>query len=172
MKRKSLFSFLIGFICLFLVGCNPHHVDNQGYIYIGESYTIREYISEETFTIATIVFDDFTAEEINEDDVLIVETLTIIPERALQLTQNDFLLEAAYESHYNDDLRRKTDIEYNIKKNQYDIFSKEITDQTTYNFCFVIPIKNEYHRYDEKGYGIGLLVMHKIRLVVSINGTL
>lgn len=169
MKRKGLFSFLIGFICLVLVGCNPHHDDNREGLSIGDSYTIKEYISgEDSVALVTVLFDDCYAEELDKDYVLIIETVTLTPVRTLQLTQDNFLLEVDYERYDSNNPRRKSSIKYNIKKNQYDIFSQEITDSTTYHFCFVIPIQRGRYRYDEVR--IWLFVFNEIRFsVIRIN---
>ena len=166
MTRKRLISFLIGFICLFLVGCNPHHDDSREILYIGDSYTINEYISGVGYAdLVTILYDDCYAEELDEDYVLIVETVTIIPGTSLQLTQDNFVLGVGYESYDSNHPRRKSSIKYNIERNQYDIFSKEITDSTTYHFCFIIPIQHDSCRYDE--IGIQLIVFNRIRLSVT-----
>lgn len=121
-NRKFVFG-VIFFLCL-LTSCSPHSI-NPDVINLNESCNI--YNGDEL--LATVSYDDFYSEKMSDQGnlALIVETLTITPMKTIRLLTNDFLLAPMYENYSNDDEKYKSSIEYNIEKNQYDIFENEIS---------------------------------------------
>lgn len=160
MKRERLIWILFVFAFLFMVGCGPS-AENPDTIHLGESCEI--YMNGEC--IATVSYDDYYAESLVEqaDSVLIVETITITPASSIQLYRNDFLLGLGYEFYNSDEDRYQTSVEYNIEKNQYDIFEKEVNEDITYQFCFIVPKERNGTRYDQVG--VSFHIFHRYVLV-------
>lgn len=114
--------------------------------------------------LTVVTYDDFYTVNIleQEDYVLIVETITITPINSIQLRKEDFLLGLGYETYSNCD-RYQSSIDYNIEKNQYDIFNQEVSEKVTYHFCFIVPkVKNDIS-YDQVL--VSFLIFHNYLLV-------
>lgn len=160
MKIERLICILCGFIFLFIVGCGPS-AENPDIIHLGESCEIYKYGE----CIATISYDDYSVEILVDqvDSVLIVETITITPASSIQLYINDFLLGLGYEFYNNDEDKYQTSVEYNIEKNQCDIFEKEVKESVTYQFCFIVPKERNGTRYEQVG--VSFLIFHQFSLV-------
>ena len=109
-------------------------------------------------TLANVTCDDIVAEEIDNEKILIVATITIEPKRKLSVIDKDFLLEVQEKS----DDPYKPDVEYNIAKNGYNVYENMLTEKTTYKFCYAVekPNMDEYQVY--------LLLFDKFRLIETL----
>lgn len=146
--KKSILLINVLIAAFSLVGCGDH-IDNHGIVQINESCKI--YTDDEH--VATITYNNCDSEEIESNStlVLIKETITIVPTKKLFLRDSDFILSLGYESFDTRDDWRRSDKEYNIAKNQYDIFKKPLEDETTYEFCFIVLKEKDGTRYDNIG---------------------
>lgn len=140
-KRIIFIVALVGAIAILFTGCVPDRdKDNPNVIFLSENCNIYR----DGKHIVTVSYDSYSSEEIEntqDNEVLVIETITIQPLVPIELTIDDFLLSIGYDVYENDKDKYRTSIEYNMQKNQYDIFENIVNEVVTYNFCFVIPKK-------------------------------
>lgn len=161
---KKIYLIILSFILIFLVSCKPH-IDNKGIVHVGES--CKAIIDSDHIVNATYISCE--REELDEfpDKILIIETVSLFPKSEITISDNDFLLSVGYDCYENDSDKFRTNIEFNLKKNQYNIFEDTLSKDVTYSFCFIVPKENGGTRYDEVG--TSLLIFHRYRLVHSFN---
>ena len=134
-KRIFFIMALVGIFAILFSGCGPdRNSDNPNLFFLGENCKIFR----DSKYVATVTYNSYSDEEIEDsiDEVLLIETVTIEPVVPIELKIEDFLLRIGYEFYDNDNDGYHTSIEYNILKNQYDIFENVvITEAVTYSFC-------------------------------------
>ena len=160
-KRILFIIALVGVFAILFLGCGPDQF-NPSVVCLEENCKIYR----DSKHVATVTYNSYSDEEIEDsiDEVLLIETVTIEPLVPIELTIDDFLLGIGYEFYDNDSDRYHTSIEYNILKNQYDIFENAvITEAVTYSFCFVVPREKNGTLYTQVG--VRLLVFHNYYLL-------
>ena len=162
-KRIIFIAALVGALAILFTGCGPDRdKDNPDLVFLNETCNIYR----DGEHIVTVSYVGYSSEEIDNttnNQVLVIETITIQPLVPIELNIEDFLLTLGYEVYENDKDKYHTSIEYNIQKNQYDIFENAINEVVTYNFCFVIPKEKNGTLYSQVG--ASLLVFHSYSLV-------
>lgn len=158
-NKNRIIAFIIAFalvIAILFTGCGPDRdKDNPDVFFLNE--TCKIYRDGEH--IVTVSYDSYASEEIENttnNEVLVIETITIQPLVPIELNIEDFLLTLGYEVYENDNDKYRTSIEYNLQKNQYDIFENAIDEVVTYNFCFVVPKERNGTLYSQVG--VSLLI--------------
>ena len=110
-------------------------------------------------TLANVTCDDIVAEEIDNEKILIVATITIEPKHKLSVIDKDFSLKVQGKS----DDPYKPDVEYNIAKNGYNVYENILTEKTTYKFCYAVEKPN----MDE--YQVCLLLFDSVEILENIS---
>lgn len=161
MKRFNKLYIIFIFLVLLINGCCMDHNDEITLLK-GQSYEI-----DSKNIKLTVSFDDYYFEEIDDEYILLVEVVTLNPKKEYYFDRNDCNFKKNYgQSGYKDknDLV-KTSIEYNTIKNGYNILENKLTEQTTYQFCYEIPIEVNGYNYND----VVLMVFFTSRFNLAIN---
>lgn len=132
--------------------------DNPTIIRKGEECTITVHDSDHNALSVYVYYNDYdwTFYDEQHTEILITETITLIPKSSIKLTTEDFLVRVGYSV-----IEFESSIEENIAKNNYDIFENEIRSATKYTFCFIVP--SEYNGKKFTDISFTMKVLHSYR---------